>query len=139
MLDPTTVTLKEPVPATFCRAVALAPATSLEKPSEKLPLETPELTAVLLHPATAALARQRTDVSDCHELCSQLLQPRRAPALVDMSPTPAPYTVALAEPVAAVLARPTALTLAKGVESPLVALPTRLPAVATARALPLTP
>ena len=78
-------------------------------------------------------------MSDSHELCSHPLRPARPPALVDMSPTLTPCTVMLVEAVAATLALHTTLPAGGEAETPLVALPARLPAVKTAHLLPVPP
>ena len=139
MLDPTTVTLKEPVPATFCRAVALAPATSLEKPSERLPVFKTTLNSMRLHPATAALARQRMDVSD-PQLDRSHAVPRPL-AAVDppASPSPAPCSVTLTDPDVPRLARLVALKDARPTDTLLEPLPAACPAVTNTRRLVIGP
>jgi len=78
-------------------------------------------------------------VSDSQELCSHLLLPMRAPALVEITPMLDPCRVTLMEPLLAALARRTELPVAHDAEIPRVKLPVRRPAVMMARLLPVTP
>ena len=98
---PCTVTLADPLPATFWRLVRLTVATSAEKINEIVPTWPVTETARLLVSETPCAPRHFKVVSDTQLLASQLDAPTRNNCLVQEElPKVRPCTVMLVEPVA---------------------------------------
>lgn len=99
-IDPVTVTLDEPVPATELDACTrLTAAAPVDTASVRLPETTPTVSDSLRLPCAFCATLQRTVVSDTQPLASQLLKPDRADAVVSSRPLIAPSSVTVMLPV----------------------------------------
>ena len=78
-------------------------------------------------------------MSDSHVVLSQPVRPVRTAPLYDLSPTPPPYTVMLADPDPAPLLAPPELNDPAPDDSAAVTLPDRHPPLADTRRLPIAP
>ena len=137
--DPYTVTLTDPVPATFGLISILNNPTSDDIACVMEPAASPTVidTDRLLRATCPVI--QLADVSDTQSVASQAVWPALAAPVYDaIGPSPDPYTVILADPVPAALAL--CRTLAETISSDIadVTDPTRSPAVnaIAARRLP---
>lgn len=86
---------------------------------------------------TTSASLLATDVSDDHSVCSQTLSPTPAEPDCPPSPSPAPYTVILNDPVAAPLLRRVLLTAALTTDTASLTDPTRIPALTSPARLDL--
>ena len=109
--DPCTVTLVDPDDPAFTRARMLNTPASEESTLVKLPKATDEVTSIRKLPADPPPLRHRIDESDTHSLPWQIVRPTPAIELYPDSPDRAPRTVKLKEPVAALFARASTLTI----------------------------
>jgi len=106
MLDPCTVIDAAPVPARFCRRVALTPPPmSDDHACVTLPPRAPAVITTRLVPRPPCDTLHLTDVSDSHPVASHPVCPSRALPVYDTSPMLAPCTVTDADPVPAPLTR----------------------------------
>jgi hypothetical protein len=106
MPSPATVTDVEPVAATFPTYTPPAVATSLDHASDMLPDPSPTVTDTPRVPSPPCPDPHSTDVSDSHVLRSLALPPIPTDGEEPHTPSPAPATVTLADPVAPPLLRP---------------------------------
>ena len=98
---PCTVTLADPLFATFCRLIRLKIATSVEKIQEPVPTCPVTETATLLVAETPCAPRHSSVVSDTHIVDAQLVPPNCTSCIVkEELPKARPWTVRLVEPVA---------------------------------------
>ena len=88
-LPPCTVTLADPVVATFVRRTRLLVSESKEKPCVLLPAFC-EVTDICRLPITPSPVWHRADVSDSHVVRSHAVSPKRAPAVYVARPMLAP-------------------------------------------------
>ena len=127
--------MDEPVLSKFGRAILLTDDSNeyeLEM-EERIP---PAETATRRVPRPPCPARHRTDVSDSHSVPSHPVCPDRTIAVTAVSPTPAPCTVTDADPVPARLYPSITLSLPVSMDSPMLPVPDRSPAVIVTRRLP---
>ena len=101
MLDPATVTLVDPVAATFDMPSKLAIPGSADSAEVVLPCRRPAVRLAIRVPASLCPTWHTTDVSDAHVLASQELPDTRDDPEADHSPKLDPTTVTLDDPVAA--------------------------------------
>ena len=110
MLDPCTVIDAAPVPARFCRRVALTPPPmSDDHACVTLPPRTPAVITTRLVPRPPCDTEHLTDVSDSHPVASHPVCPSRALPVYETSPMLAPCTVTDADPVPTAFTRSTTL------------------------------
>jgi hypothetical protein len=133
---PYTVTDSDPVLALFARPKLLADPATNEWPSDALPARPPVLRCTRRLPPTPAPTSPRTELSDSHVVPSHAVLPTRPPKVLDHAPKLAPAIVTLLDPVPAALARTAVLTQLDSTEYTPLALPARLPTLATIRRLP---
>jgi hypothetical protein len=100
-LVPCTVTLADPVPARFTRAVMLNVGSSIDHASVTVPTRSPAVNIIRRVPRTPCDVRQRTDDSDHHSDASQAVSIIRMASVYVVSPKLVPCTVTLADPVPA--------------------------------------
>lgn len=115
---------------------ALSLATSKLKTDVVVPTRPPTLTQTRLLTPAPVLIRHRADVSDIQLDRSHADRPLDTDVVRDSSPSPAPITVTLPDPVAAVFDIVALLRLASWIEAPPVKLPICPPAVAATRRVP---
>jgi hypothetical protein len=101
MLDPATVTLVDPVAATFDLPSELAIPRSADSAEVVLPCRRPAVRLAIRVPASLCPTLHTTDVCDAHSLASQELPDIRDHPEADNSPKLDPTTVTLDDPVAA--------------------------------------
>jgi hypothetical protein len=101
MLDPATVTLVDPVAATFDLPSELAIPGSADSAEVVLPCRRPAVRLAIRVPASLCPTLHTTDVCDAHSLASQELPDIRDHPEADNSPKLDPTTVTLDDPVAA--------------------------------------
>ena len=137
--DPCTVTLADPVPGPLLRVGADRYGMSTDHASVALPTCMPTVTDIRLLPPTPAATKHRMEVVASQPVCSQAVDPSRAPALYVACPKPDPCTVTLADPVPGPLLRVGADRYGMSTDHASVALPTCMPTVTDIRLLPPTP
>ena len=133
---PRTVTAVDPVVALFTLCIPLSAAESPLHAWLMLPTDRPVDTASRRLPRPSCSTRHRVDVSDIHVVRSHPVCPPRAPPVAPLSPSPAPCTVRLADPVPAALAWRIPLPAPTPEENASLLLPTLLPSDTVSRRLP---
>ena len=126
----------EPVPGPLDSLVTLSLATSSDQPSDIVLACPPALNTVRLLSPTPPLLRHRADVSDIQLDLSHADRPLDPPTVYDSSPSPAPLTVTLPDPVAAMFDLVALLKGGSWIETPPVRLPACSAAVAATRRVP---
>jgi hypothetical protein len=127
ILAPCIVTLVDPLPPAFTRRPVLDYAESTESAPLRLPTRRHPLIANSLLPAIPAPASHRTDVSDSHAVRSHDDEPTLPDPENEPDPRPAPYTLALVDPVVPAFARRTKLTSDTSIDNAWLTLPTPHP------------
>jgi hypothetical protein len=135
-LAPCTVTLADPVVATFVRRTELLVPESNEKLCDLLPTFC-DVTDIWRLPITPSPVWQRTDVSDSQTVLSHVVSPSPDPTVYVASPMLAPCTVTLADPVDAAFLLRTTLNRPTSALYPCERLPKRNPLVIATLRLPL--
>ena len=120
----------EPVPGPLDSLGTLSLTTSSDQPSDTVLACLPALNTVRLLSPTPPLLRHRADVSDIQLDLSHADRPLDPPTVYDSSPSPAPLTVTLPDPVAATFDILPLLSDGSWIETPAVRLPARPAAVA---------
>jgi hypothetical protein len=129
-IDPSSVTLIDPVAPPLARYNRLTLARSDDSPAVTLPLpDPPSVTSTPRLPTPDCPDRHRTAVSDTHSLLSHPLPPIRPPLVIDADPIPLPTTVKLAAPLLATFTRTLPESETTSTHIPSVTLPVRTPAV----------
>ena len=140
MLDPCTVIDAAPVPALFCRRVALTPPPmSDDHACVTLPPRVSTVITTRLVPRPPRDTEHLTDVSDSHPVASHPVCPSRALPVYETSPMLAPCTVTDAEPDPTVFPDLAALKPPRSVDHASVMLPVRIPTVIMTRRVPRSP
>ena len=126
----------EPVPGPLDSLVTLSLATSNDQPADIVRACPPTVNPARLLSPTPPLLRHRADVSDIQLDLSHADRPLDPPTVYDSSPSPAPLTVTLPDPVAAMFDLVVLLKGASCIETPPVRLPACSAAVAATRRVP---
>ena len=134
---PRTVTAIHPVAAPLTLCIPLSATESPLHAMLALPTDRPVDIASRRLRRLPCPKRHRVDVSDTHDVRSHPVYPERAPPVAPLSPSPAPCTVMLADPVPAALARRIPLPSALPEEKASLLLPSLLPSDTVSRRLPI--
>jgi hypothetical protein len=116
MLPPCTVTLADPVAATFALRNTLSMPASNDRPWLTLPYLAPALIPTSRLPIAPCPTWHRTDVSASHVVRSHPVRPTLVAAVYVVSPRPDPCTVTLQDPVDARLLRLDTLAMLSSTE-----------------------
>ena len=136
---PCSVTLIPPVAATFARSTTLPALTSVDCPSVMLPTRLPAVSRLRPLPITLCPTSTRTDVSESHPVSSHPVSPSLPPLVWAASPMLAPCKVTLADPVAALFACRSTLSLLISIDMLPLTLAIFTPLVRATRLLLFTP
>ena len=136
---PNTVTLADPVDATFATFNTLTVPPVAEYPAVALPSRAPALNVVRALLPSPCTPRPRTDESDPHVVSSQALLPCAIPPDTHEPPIPDPYTVTLADPELPALTRLTTLSDGQSPDTACEALRPTTPTLSDCRKLPIKP
>ena len=139
---PLKLNVTDPVLAALAMRTLEREPRSYEYASDTVPDSTPDVIMIRRVPPTPALTLQTTQLSDTHTLASHDDAPTRPAVLPSKAPNLDPYTVTLADPVAARLDGRDTLTAGASYDAAKLTLPTRMIAVMDTRRLwpiPLLP
>jgi hypothetical protein len=139
MPQPCNVRLAAPVAAPLVTDTALNVYWSAVKTRVADLMRIPTLSKARLLPVMPSAPWHRTDVSDSHVDRSPLVCPSAPATLYPAAPMLAPCTVTLADPVAARLALPIAVTVLASCDTPALMLPCLTPLLIVSWRVPITP